>query len=64
MKYAYHIITSENIALTSGESVILGDFWKELTEDEFNIFHNARHNKNKIIYADAEGGLHIKDKTI
>jgi hypothetical protein len=59
MKYAYQIDTKGNVHLTSGENII---FWKEISENEYNIYIDARHNKNQIIYADENGNLQIRDK--
>jgi hypothetical protein len=59
MKYAYQIGVDNKVYLASGENII---FWKELTEEDYNIYHDARHNKDQIIYKDANGNLQIRDK--
>jgi|GEM_PF-6969652 hypothetical protein len=59
MKYAYKVESNGYVHFTSGENVV---FWKELTEDEYNIHINARHNKKQIIYIDENGKLQARDK--
>jgi hypothetical protein len=59
MKYAYKIELNGDVHFTSGEHVV---FWKELTKEDHDIYINARHENNQIIYVDANGKLQVRDK--
>ncbi len=59
MKYAYTVDKDGNVTFTSGEHVV---FWKELTEEQHNLYIKARHEKNQVIYQDEKGNLQTRDK--